>query len=224
MDWLISLWEKYNPFDINRIIKEMSEPLRDMRESLQDIRHSNNVTIALLENELAEKEYILQQFVDVIPDMVWFKQYDKDGKGGKYIYANQSIRDQLLLCPNPIGYTDIQLAKKAKMYYGDENHTFGQKCANSDPITIANWKKGQKASRFLESGMVKGKMMYLEVHKAVVTAPDGGIIGVCGAGRIITEYIEAVNNLSKENHSDSSCCISVKKLVDIFKTYEFEEE
>jgi hypothetical protein len=202
----------------------MSEPLRDVREALQDIRHNNNITIALLENELAEKEFITQQFVDVIPDMVWFKQYDDNANGGKYIYANQSIKDNLLLCPNPIGSTDIELALRAKQVYGVENHTFGEKCANSDPITIENWKNGQKASRFLESGKVKGVMMYLEVHKSVVLNSTGKVIGVCGAGRDITLYINAVKSLEKETISDDSCCVPVKKMVDVFKSYEFEEE
>lgn len=224
LSWLKAIWTKYNPFDITRIVREMMEPLGEVREALRDIRHTNNVTIALLENELAEKEFILQQFVDAIPDMVWFKTYDEDGNGGEYVYANQSIRDELLLCPNPIGKTDIELAKKAKEYYGEDQHTFGQKCANSDPITIYNWKKGQTASRFLESGKVKGKMMYLEVHKAVVTSPDGRVIGVCGSGRVLTEYVEAVQELDALMTSDIACCLSVKKLVDTFKTYQFEEE
>ena len=123
--WLKALWDKYNPFDINRIIREMAEPLKEVRVTLDEIRHHNNVTIALLENELAEKEFILQQFANVIPDMVWFKAYDENGEGGQYVYANQAIRDQLLLCPNPIGSTDVELATRAKQVYGVENHTFG---------------------------------------------------------------------------------------------------
>jgi len=222
--YLKYLWQIYSPFDINRIIREMAEPLKEVRVTLDEIRHSNNVTIALLENELAEKEFILQQFANAIPDMVWFKQYDIDGNGGQYIYANQAIRDQLLLCPNPIGYTDIELAIRAKEIYGIENHTFGEKCANSDPITIENWKNGITSSRFLESGKVKGKMVYLEVHKSVVVTEHGKVLGVCGSGRDITEYIEAVKELSLIDNNDIECCLSIRKLVSVFKKYEFGEE
>jgi hypothetical protein len=202
----------------------MAEPLKDVRVTLDEIRYSNNVTIALLENELAEKEFILQQFANVIPDMVWFKSYDENGIGGQYVYANQAIRDQLLLCPNPIGSTDVELATRAKEVYGVENHTFGEKCANSDPITLENWKNGQASSRFLESGKVKGKMMYLEVHKAVVATEGGRVLGVCGSGRDVTEYIMAVKELSKINNEDVKCCLSIQKLVRTFAKYEFEEE
>jgi hypothetical protein len=224
LDYLRRLWARYNPFDISWYIHDMSEPLHEFRKALEEIRHGNNVTIALLENELAEKEFILQQFADVIPDMVWLKEYDDEGSGGKYVYANRAIRDQLLLCPNPIGSTDVELALRAKEIYGVHNHTFGEKCSNSDLATIENDKLGNKSSRFLESGLVKGKMMYLEVHKSVVRTDKGKVIGVCGSGRIITDYIEAVKELETLEQDDIKCCLSVKKLVDVFKKYEFEEE
>ena len=217
------VWKKYNPFDIDRYIHEMAAPLQEFREALEDIRHTNNITIALLENELAEKEFILQQFVDVIPDMVWLKEYDENGIGGKYVYANKAIRDHLLLCPNPIGSTDLELALRAKEVYGVHNHTFGESCANSDLLTLENDKAGFPTSRFLESGLVKGKMMYLEVHKAVVRSADGRVIGVCGAGRIVTEYIEAVKRLERAS-CDTVCCPEIQNLVSVFKKYEFDEE
>ena len=222
--WCRAVWKKYNPFDIDKYIHEMSIPFQDFRDALEDIRHANNVTIALLENELAEKEYVLQQFVDVIPDMVWMKQYDECGCGGKYLYANKAIRDQLLLEEKPLGKCDVEMAKAAKVRFGDENHTFGEKCANSDLITIDNWKKGRPSSRFLESGKVMGKMIYLEVHKAVVLSEDGRMVGVCGAGRILTEYIEAVNKVELNERCLDRCNLGIKELLDVFKKYEFETE
>lgn len=234
INWFKYLWCKYNPFDIGvYILKaqhnlremqiEMKVPLAEIQADLQEIRHHNNVTIALLENELAEKEYILEQFVDKLPDMVWMKQYDDNGVGGKYVYANKAIRDQLLLCPNPIGSTDIELATRAKEVYGIHNHTFGEKCANSDIITIENDKNGIEKSKFMESGLVKGKMMYLEVHKAVLRAKDGRILGVFGSGRILTEYMEAVNEL-EQYICNMSECETINHVVSTFKKYQFGEE
>lgn len=222
--WGTAVWKKYNPFDIDTYIHEMSVPFQDFRVALEEIRHANNVTIALLENELAEKEFILQQFVDVIPDMVWLKAYDENGNGGRYLYANKAIRDQLLLDEKPQGKDDVQLALAAKCTYGFDNHTFGEKCANSDLATIENWKRGQMTSKFLESGKVKGKMMYLEVHKSVVLSEDGRMIGVCGAGRILTEYIEAVNKVAVNDACKDQCNLGIKELLDVFKKYKFESE
>ena len=223
MDWLKAIWKKFNPFDMDKYIHEMAIPLQEFREALEDIRHSNNVTIALLENELAEKEFILQQFVDIIPDMVWMKEYNAMGKGGKYVYANKAIRESLLLCPNPIGSTDVDLARRAKEVYGKDNHTFGNKCANTDLLTLENYlKTGVVSSRFLEHGKVKGKMMYLEVHKSVVLSEFGDVIGICGAGRILTEYIEAIHAIENIN-CGKTCCIEIKRLTNIFKKYQFDE-
>lgn len=219
---LKGVWSKYNPFDIDKYIHEIAKPMREFRIALEEIRHENNVTIALLENALAEKEFILQQFVDVIPDMVWLKKYNEKGEGGEYVYANCAIREKLLLCANPIGRTDAELALRAKRTYGEHNHTFGEKCANSDLLTIENWKNGYRSSQFLESGLVKGEMIYLEVNKAVVTSGDDRVIGVCGAGRVVTEYLEAVKKL--ESADCGACSIEVKKLIETFKKYEFGEE
>lgn len=222
--WLCAVWYRYNPYDIDKYVHEMSSTFQDFRDALEEIRNANNVTIALLENELAEKEFVLQQFVDVIPDMVWLKQYDELGNGGNYLYANKAIREQLLLDDNPRGKTDVAMALAAKVRFGDENHTFGEKCANSDLITLANWKLGKGSSRFLESGKVKGEMVYLEVNKTVVEAGDGRVLGVCGTGRILTEYVEAVNKFVEEEDCHNACSIAVKELREVFKRYEFGSE
>jgi len=212
-EWLVYLWKKYNPFDQAQYVHAMMEPFKEFREELQSIRRDTNITIALLENQLAEKELVLQQFIDILPDMVWMKDM-----AGRYLYANIAIKEQLLLCPNPIGMDDVQLAAMAKACFGDDNHTFGEKCANSDTVTIEN----NHPSKFLESGKVKGKMMYLEVYKTPVRSSDGVLIGVAGSGRVLTEYIEAVKDIEAHNCIDQ-CCIQVQNLANIFKKYEFGE-
>jgi hypothetical protein len=67
----------------------------------------------------------------------------------------------------------------------------------------------------LESGRIKGKMVYLEVYKAPLYI-DGILVGVCGTGRDLTEYIEAYNG----------CCCKEKNLdgtiSGIFSKYHFE--
>lgn len=136
-----------------------------------------------LECDIANKDTLIQQFLDSLPDMAWLKGID-----GRYIIANKAIKEGLLFDAEPIGKTDVEMAKKAKQRFGDENHTFGEKCANSDVITIQR----NEPSRFLESGKIKGEMMYLEVHKNVIRDLNGNIIGVCGTGRDLSEYIEAV--------------------------------
>jgi PAS domain-containing protein len=159
----------------------------------------------LLEEEKQKIEYELcfykgfaQILIEESPDMVWLKDVD-----GKYIIANTAIKEGLLLTDLPYGRNDVDIATKAKEIWGDKNHTFGQKCLNSD-IKVLNTLKSE---RFLESGNVKGKMLYLEVFKFPFYV-DGKLIGVGGIGRDLTDYVESYR---KNGNID-----------DIFKKYEFE--
>ena len=212
---LRSIWKKYNPFDVGEVINRMAYSLRDVNQGIMELKHSINVEIAILENEIKTKEVILQQIIDSLPDMVWYKSYNEDGTGGHYVYANKAIKEGLLMCSNPNGETDLVLSERAKRIYGSENHTFGEKCANSDLITLKN----QQPSRFLESGKIKGQFTYLEVFKNVVRDPSGKIIGVCGSGRDLTEYIMALNQIN-----DKCAKCSNNEAMTALKKYEFEEK
>jgi hypothetical protein len=210
MKWLLNIWKKYNPFDIDNTISRIASTVDTMANTIDNLHVIIARDIAELEYANAQKELILQQMIDCLPDMVWFKDVN-----GKYIYANRAIRDGLLMCSNPVGLDDATLSKKAKEIYGDANHTFGEKCLNSDKITIQN----EQPSRFLESGMIKGKMLYLEVNKNIIRGQNGEIIGVCGSGRDLTEYVEAVKDL--DVHCVKRCGES--KVVEAFRKYEFGE-
>ena len=140
-----------------------------------------------------------------VPDMIWLKDLN-----GRYMYANKAIREGLLCNNNPVGLNDVELAGMAKRRFGEANHTFGEKCANSDGITVER----NAPSRFLENGKVRGKMLYLEVFKTPLYAGDE-LVGVCGVGRDITEYVEAYR---------SGKCRGCEGEIDIFKKYEFQPD
>lgn len=63
----------------------------------------------------------------------------------------------------------------------------------------------------MESGLVEGENLDLEVHKAIVEL-EGDIIGVIGSGRDMTEYRR---ELLKRN------CKGCPIAVDIFKKWEY---
>ena len=164
---------------------------------------------SLLEEEKKKIEYGLcfykgfaQILIEESPDMVWLKDTE-----GKYMIANTAIKEGLLLTDYPYGRCDLEISGKAKEKYGKENHTFGEKCANSDVIV----KDSLKAQRFLERGLVKGQMVYLEVFKFPFFVEDK-LIGVGGIGRDLTEYVTAYR---KDKCKECS-------IADIFKKYEFE--
>lgn len=157
-----------------------------------------------LNEEVEFYKSMLHTIANTIPDMLWCKGID-----GKYTYANTSIKTNLLMDFDVLGKTDVELAIAAKAKYGKDNHTFGEKCANSDLVVIEN----MVPMRFLESGKIKGRMVYLEVFKAPLVV-NNKLVGIVGTGRDLTEYVEALRNDS----SECKCCV----VTDIFSKYEFE--
>lgn len=189
----------------NKAIPEINFLIEKIEDNQRVLLKMENI----LEDEKKKIEYELcfyKGFAHILieesPDMVWLKDLD-----GKYIIANTAIKEGLLLTDYPIGRDDIDISRKAKEEYGEENHTFGQKCLNSDIIVKGNL----KSQRFLESGLVKGKMLYLEVFKFPFYV-DNVLIGIGGIGRDLTEYVEAYR---KDTCNDC-------EMKDIFKKYEFE--
>lgn len=149
----------------------------DIRDLKKDLKHEKDILI----REIRKKDMVIQTIIAQSPDMFWCKDTN-----GKYMFANKAIKDNLLCDDNPIGKTDIELAKQAKKIYGDKEHTFGDMCLNSDKDTIENKYVNKE---YVESGKVKGKMLHLAVKKSIVVL-DGEIIGVVGSGRDITTYRE----------------------------------
>ena len=175
------------------------------RTAYQSITHKYQEMNAM-QKEVEDAHMMLNTIGDTIPDMLWFKDID-----GKYVYANKAIRENLLFQENPIGKTDIYCAEKAHRRFGDGNHTFGEVCGNSDKVILET----EKPQRFLESGNIRGKMTYIEVYKAPLYDSDGKLVGVCGTGRDMTEYVTAYR------HHECGKCPLMK---DIFAKYEFKEQ
>lgn len=183
---------------LDRLICNMQLLQKDIKEVKEGLRKE----VESLRRDTKYHKTILDVVAEAIPDMLWLKDVN-----GKYMFANKKIREGLLLHPEPIGMNDMELSTRAKQIWGDNEHTFGTDCRNSDTIILETLKEG----RFLESGKVKGEMKYLEVFKSPVYF-EGTLIGICGVGRDMTEYVESFryNN-----------CSSCGKMTDIFKKYEF---
>lgn len=138
----------------------------------------------------------LKTLSDNLPDMLWIKDTE-----GVYLFANKAICDHLLMAKDtnePIGKNDVFFALRERATQPDNPdwHTFGELCFNSDEVTIQN----NKPMRFEEYGHVKGKMLYLEVHKAPFYDEPGNILGTVGSGRDITEMVLMKQQLEKQAH------------------------
>lgn len=199
-------------FTIYSEIEPMLRKIEIVEKHMIEIRQELEEEIALVTKDLEMYKSILNVMAKELPDMFWLKMSD-----GKYKIANDTIKEKLLLDNNPIGKTDIQLSSAAKLKYGNNNHTFGEKCANSDAV-VSETKENR---RFLESGKVKGKMLYLEVYKAPLII-NGEFIGVFGSGRDMTEYVEAY--LEQRELMEQYAPGITTKFDNIFERYAFQSE
>jgi PAS domain S-box-containing protein len=134
---------------------------------------------------------ILKLLADNLPDMLWAKDVN-----GKYIFVNKAICNNLLMAKDtsePVGKGDVFFAKRERKKHKENKdwHTFGELCLNSDEVVLKNMKN----MIFEESGNVKGKPLYLEVHKAPFFDNKGRLLGTVGSGRDITNEIKIKRDL-----------------------------
>lgn len=204
LKWIERKWQEWNSCKIDNYFGKLDQSMQSVIDKCERIERQLDAEVKLLTEEVALYKGMLHSVAETLPDMMWCKDVD-----GKYVYANVAIKKGLLFDMNPVGKTDVEMAMKAKEYFGEENHTFGEKCRNSDKVVLDTG----MAERFLESGKVEGKMLYLEVFKAPWVV-NGELRGVVGTGRVMTEYVEAYREQN---------CGSCGRMADIFKKYEYGE-
>lgn len=135
-----------------------------------------------LKKQYEREKNLRSSILDHLDDMVWCKDLD-----GKYLITNKAFREKFcygLSDAEILGKNDIELAKVFKAKVGDENHTFGEKCFNSDLIIH----EVQDALQFLESGNINGSILKLVVNKSPIRDYTGRMFGVVGSGRDVTEW------------------------------------
>lgn len=211
-EWLQNQWINLRTCKIDNYFNKLDASMQEVIDKCEKIEQQLNEEVKSLTEEVAAYKGMLHSMTETLPDMMWCKDLE-----GKYIYANQAIIDGLLLNRHPIGKNDVELALLAKARYGDENHTFGEKCFNSDKIVLDKVLNGvfnKDDGRFLESGKVKGEMIYLEVFKAPWIV-NGIVRGVVGTGRVMTTYVKAYREQG---------CGGRGKMADIFKKYKYGED
>ena len=135
-------------------------------------------------DSLLQADNFLKLISKHLPDMLWAKDLE-----GKYLYANESICNNLLMATQDevIGNNDVYFATREREKHPEnkEWHTFGELCFNSDYVVLEH----MKPMIFEEYGNIKGKLVYLEVHKAPLHDKNGKLIGTIGSGRDITDQV-----------------------------------
>ncbi len=183
-------------------IADSAAPIKDKEAKIvgvilvfTDVSKEYNTQKILVENEKRYRELstLLRLLSDNMPDMLWAKNMNKE-----YIFVNKTICTGLLNAEDteePIGKTDMFFAMRERDSHPDnpEWHTFGEICGDSDADTL----EAMKPMQFDEFGNVKGKFLFLDVHKAPLYDNTGQLIGVVGSARDVTAAKETENQLRK---------------------------
>ncbi len=194
--------------------------------SANDITERKKALESARQNEKKYKSLytFLRLMSDNIPDMVWAKDMDKN-----FIFVNKGICEKLLHAHDtdePIGRNEMYFVERERREHPNNPSwfTFGDDCSDSDSIVM----KSKKPQRFDEYGNVRGKFLFLNVHKALLYNDKGKIIGTVGSARDITsqKLIEKEKkrheNLEKAVYDISLAVNTTKNLNDLFNVIRFE--
>ena len=181
-------------------------------------------------DSLLQADNFLKLISKHLPDMLWAKDLE-----GKYLYANESICNNLLMATQDevIGNNDVYFATREREKHPEnkEWHTFGELCFNSDYVVLEH----MKPMIFEEYGNIKGKLVYLEVHKAPLHDKNGKLIGTIGSGRDITAqvllekkteklaYFDQLTNLANRQKMLLDISVNSPTACAIFNIDEFKE-
>ena len=211
-----------NIFDIPRLTREISYDVKLIRDrydetikAIEDYKKE----LEIERDKRARERNLFLSVLDHLDDMVWAKDLD-----GRYIVANKSFREKFcygITWDELQGMTDVELAKKFKKQVGEQNHTFGELCANSDVVV----QRSRLPQKFLEDGNINGKLMKLIVNKSIVVNQDDEIFAICGSGRDVTEWYTSLEKAIKNLKAKCSCFDNeeVNKILDVLNKFKFEE-
>ena len=211
-----------NIFDIPRLTREISSDVKLIREKYDETIKAieeYKKELELERDKRAKERNLFLSVLDHLDDMVWAKDLE-----GKYIVANKAFREKFcygITWDELQGMTDIELAKKFKKQVGEENHTFGELCANSDVVV----QRSKLPQKFLEDGNIDGKFMKLVVNKSIVVNSNNKMFAICGSGRDVTEWYTSIENAIKNLRAECSCIDKeeVNKILDVLNKFRFEE-
>ena len=196
------IWRQINIFDIPQLTRDISSDVKHIRKCYDDSQkaiESYKIELAKEREDRIREQNLFVSVMDHIEDMLWSKDID-----GRYIVANKAFRNKFCygLSWNDIqGRNDIELAKIFKERVGNENHTFGEVCNNSDEVVI----RTEASREFLEYGIINGKMMKLVVNKSPVYDETGSMYGTCGTGRDVTDWHDSLEEAIAKIQSGCSC-------------------
>lgn len=135
--------------------------------------------------------HMFRLMADNVPDLIWAKDMKK-----RFIFTNKAICEKLLNATDteePVGKTDTFFANRERKAHPENPawHTIDEICTASDEVVMES-KQSQRVEAY---GNVKGKFLFLDVHKAPFWDEQGDMIGTVGTGRDVTKLKQAEQTL-----------------------------
>jgi diguanylate cyclase (GGDEF)-like protein len=126
---------------------------------------------------------MLRLMCDNVPDMIWAKDLES-----RYTFVNKAFCELLLKVENteePLGKTFDYFAQRERDLHPDdpEWHTLGRFSQDLDRHTLSR----DEPTNYEDSGNIRGRLVYLDVHQARFVNAQGAVIGTVGCARDITE-------------------------------------
>lgn len=206
-----------DPLGVGKVVQHINLRASELQGDIYHVHLRTSELMKALNNfESRMQEYnflrAVRDAVDsMMPDMMWAK----DTKG-RYIIANKAIRDRLLKHDNPYGKTDVELANRIKEMVGEDNHTFGEVCGDSDGVVL----KHDMPMRFNEDGLIDGEYVMLQVHKNTLKDAEGNVLGTVGIGRDITYEVKVLRRIAEE----TTCSDTRDRIITLLKEFEYRGE
>jgi PAS domain S-box-containing protein len=150
-----------------------------------DVRYEKMLEEALIESEHKYRKLysMVRLMCDNVPDMIWAKDLER-----RFVFANEATCKNLLFAADseePIGKTAEYFFNREKEGNRKQKEwfTFAEGEKNSDMSTLEE----RKASRYVQSGFIRGRFTYYDVNKAPFLDESGKLIGLVGCGRDVTQ-------------------------------------
>ena len=162
----------------------ISAPITERKRAEEELRRS--------QKKYSNLYTMFRLLADNTEDFLWAKDMDE-----KYIFVNKTLCDRLLIADDinePIGKSDMFFAKRQRESHPEDPqwHTFGENCSDSDKLIL----KEEIPKQFDEFGNVRGKFLFLDVHKSPIKDEQGNLIGVVGTARDVTAIKKLENEKS----------------------------
>ena len=153
-----------------------------LRDEMAERRHAEQA-LRVSQEESLRLASMLRLICDNAPDMIWAKDLDN-----RYVFVNKSFSEKMLglkSTDEPLGKTyDFYRQREQERRPADaEWHTFGQYAQDVDRYTLSR----EEPTIFEESGNVRGKFVFLDIHQSRFVDAQGEVIGTVGCARDITE-------------------------------------